>query len=255
MWSFDLHIDVWYRKALGCEPGPDGKEFIESLTTSRNLDLQGRDQIFREWAPRPTGLSLSKRLSSRLQDVLLQHDRKFEINQATNIELIDKTNGKADSNRASKDLPAGACDHFAVIETNHSEVATNTTNLTGDVVRDPSAGRITPRGRVMRDIKNGIPSTKTLKNSRSDRKTRERERAWSTYRVRSRNCKKHRADTGSQDLFTEQRATACGRGFIHEIARSPEISTRSHPFAEIRPIQTLRASTYLKEASAPCNRS
>ena len=107
--SFYLHIDVWYRKSPWiASTGPDGKEFIEYLTNFGGISIY-RDEINifpAEWGAETDWLSLSKRhIKQGFRMSYYNMIGNLEINQATNIELIDKTNREGlIANRASKDL-------------------------------------------------------------------------------------------------------------------------------------------------------
>ena len=107
--SFYLHIDVWYRKSPWiASTGPDGKEFIEYLTNFGGISIF-RDEINifpAEWGAETDWLNLSKRhIKQGFRMSYYNMIGNLEINQATNIELIDKTNREGlIANRASKDL-------------------------------------------------------------------------------------------------------------------------------------------------------
>ena len=96
-------------KALGFRaPGPDGKEFIDYLTNFGGISIF-RDEINvfpAEWGAETDWLSLSKRhIKQGFRMSYYNMIGNLEINQATNIELIDKTNREGlIANRASKDL-------------------------------------------------------------------------------------------------------------------------------------------------------
>jgi signal transduction histidine kinase len=141
--DFYLHVDVWYRKTPWVSSaGPDGKEFIDYLTNFGGISIF-RDEINifpAEWGAETDWLSLSKRhIKQAFRMSYYNMIGNLEINQATNIELIDKTNREGlIANRASKDLTQLV--HAivaAVIETKFIGKRDEYNALTGDTVRDP----------------------------------------------------------------------------------------------------------------------
>jgi signal transduction histidine kinase len=141
--DFYLHVDVWYRKNPWISSaGPDGKEFINYLTNFGGISIF-RDEINifpAEWGAETDWLSLSKRhIKQGWRMSYYNIIGNLEINQATNIELIDKTNREGlIANRASKDLTQLVHAIVAiVIETKFIGKRDEYDALTGDVVRDP----------------------------------------------------------------------------------------------------------------------
>lgn len=163
--SFYLHVDVWYRKnpwiATG---GPDGKEFINYLTSFGGISIF-RDEmnVFpAEWGTETDWLSLSKRhIKQGFRMSYYNMIGNLEINQATNIELIDKTNREGlIANRASKDLTQLVHAIIAtVIETKFIAKRDEYGDLTGDLERDPKVlnNYVKQGAAVIRDIKERYP--------------------------------------------------------------------------------------------------
>jgi signal transduction histidine kinase len=141
--NFYLHVDVWYRKSPWISSaGPDGKEFIDYLTNFGGISIF-RDEINifpAEWGAETDWLGLSKRhIKQGFRMSYYNMVGNLEINQSTNIELIDKTNREGlIANRASKDLTQLV--HAIVagpIETKFIAKRREYDDLTGDTVRDP----------------------------------------------------------------------------------------------------------------------
>ena len=163
--SFYLHIDVWYRKNPWISSaGPDGKEFIDYLTNFGGISIF-RDEINvfpAEWGAETDWLSLSKRhIKQGFRMSYYNMIGNLEINQANNIELIDKTNREGlIANRASKDLIQLVHAIVAdVIEIKFIAKRDEYDALTGDTVRDPKVlSNYAKQGAaVMRDIKDRYP--------------------------------------------------------------------------------------------------
>jgi hypothetical protein len=143
--EFYLHADVWYRKTPWiATTGPDGKEFIDYLTNFGGISIF-RDQINifpADWGAETDWLNLSKRhIKQSFRMSYYNMIGNLEINQAANIELVDKTNreGLID-NRAFEDLKQLVHAIIAtVIETKFIGKRNEHTDLTGDEERDPKA--------------------------------------------------------------------------------------------------------------------
>jgi len=141
--DFYLHVDVWYRKAPWiATTGPDGKEFINYLTSFGGISIF-RDEINifpAEWGTETDWLNLSKRhIKQGFRMSYYNMIGNLEINQAANIDLVDKTDREGlIANRASKDLMQLVHAIIAtVIETQFIGKRDEYNRLTGDVVRDP----------------------------------------------------------------------------------------------------------------------
>jgi signal transduction histidine kinase len=163
--NFYLHIDVWYRKNPWISSaGPDGKEFIDYLTNFGGISIF-RDEINvfpAEWGAETDWLSLSKRhIKQGFRMSYYNMIGNLEINQATNIELIDKTNREGlIANRASKDLTQLVHAIVAdVIEIKFIGKRDEYDALTGDTVRDPKVlSNYAKQGAaVIKDIKERYP--------------------------------------------------------------------------------------------------
>lgn len=141
--EFYLHVDVWYRKSPWIAAGgPDGKEFIEYLTNFGGISIfrDGINVFPAEWGAETDWLSLSKRhIKQSFRMSYYNMIGNLEINQAANIDLVDKTNREGlIANRASKDLTALVHAIIAtVIETKFIAKRNEYGDLTGDETRDP----------------------------------------------------------------------------------------------------------------------
>jgi signal transduction histidine kinase len=107
--AFYLHVDVWYRKKPWiASAGPDAKLFIDHLTAFGGISIY-RDEINifpAEWGAETDWLDLSKRhIKQGFRMSYYNMIGNLEIDQTTNIELIDKTNREGlIANRAYRDL-------------------------------------------------------------------------------------------------------------------------------------------------------
>jgi signal transduction histidine kinase len=163
--SFFLHVDVWYRKSPWISStGPDGKEFIEYLTNFGGISIF-RDEINifpAEWGAETDWLSLSKRhIKQAFRMSYYNMIGNLEINQATNVDLVDKTNREGlIANRASKDLTELVHAIIAaVIETQFIAKRDEYNDLTGDAGRDAKAltNYAKQGAEVMAEIKDRYP--------------------------------------------------------------------------------------------------
>jgi signal transduction histidine kinase len=140
---FYLHVDVWYRKNPWINSaGPDGKEFIDYLTNFGGISIfrDGINVFPAEWGAETDWLSLSKRhIKQSFRMSYYNMIGNLEIDQTTNIELVDKTNREGlIANRAYKDLTQLVHAIVAtVIETKFIGKRDEYNALTGDVIRDP----------------------------------------------------------------------------------------------------------------------
>ncbi len=145
--SFYLHVDVWYRKNPWItSAGPDGKEFIDYLTNFGGISIfrDGINVFPAEWGAETDWLNLKTRhIKQSFRMSYYNMIGNLEINQTTNIELIDKTSREGlIANRASKDLTQLVHAIIAtVIETQFIGKRNEYNSLTGDVVRDPKVLR------------------------------------------------------------------------------------------------------------------
>lgn len=141
--QFFLHVDVWYRKSPWItSAGPDGKEFIDYLTNFGGISIfrDGINIFPAEWGAETDWLSLSKRhIKQAFRMSYYNMIGNLEIDQTTNIELVDKTNREGlIANRAYKDLIQLVHAIIAtVIETRFIGKRDEYSALTNDVVRDP----------------------------------------------------------------------------------------------------------------------
>jgi signal transduction histidine kinase len=228
--SFYLHIDVWYRKSPWiASTGPDGKEFIDYLTNFGGISIF-RDEINvfpAEWGAETDWLSLSKRhIKQGFRMSYYNMIGNLEINQATNIELIDKTNREGlIANRASKDLTQLVHAIIStVIETKFIAKREEYDDLTGDVVRDPKAltNYAKQGAAVMRDIKERYPVDEDpYKILDPIGKRGERDKGLVNLSSSLKNLQKSiELIQEAQDLFTEQAGYGMAVAVsIHEIAK------------------------------------
>jgi signal transduction histidine kinase len=141
--QFYLHVDVWYRKNPWItSAGPDGKEFIDYLTNFGGISIfrDGINIFPAEWGAETDWLSLSKRhIKQSFRMSYYNMIGNLEIDQTTNIDLVDKTNREGlIANRAYRDLTQLVHATIAtVIETKFIAKRDEYNALTGDVVRDP----------------------------------------------------------------------------------------------------------------------
>jgi signal transduction histidine kinase len=141
--QFYLHVDVWYRKNPWISStGPDGKEFIDYLTNFGGISIfrDGINIFPAEWGAETDWLSLSKRhIKQAFRMSYYNMIGNLEIDQTTNIELVDKTNREGlIANRAYKDLTQLVHAIVStVIETKFIAKRDEYGALTKDVVRDP----------------------------------------------------------------------------------------------------------------------
>jgi signal transduction histidine kinase len=142
--EFYLHVDVWYRKSPWVTTaGPDGKEFIDYLTNFGGISIfrDGINIFPAEWGAETDWLSLSKRhIKQAFRMSYYNMIGNLEINQTSNIDLIDKTNREGlIANRAYRDLTELVHAIIsAVVETKFIAKRDEYSALTEDVVRDPS---------------------------------------------------------------------------------------------------------------------
>jgi signal transduction histidine kinase len=145
--AFYLHVDVWYRKTPWVKTaGPDGKDFIQNLTDFGGISIyrDGINIFPAEWGAETDWLSLSKRhIKQGFRMSYYNMIGNLEIDQAANIELVDKTNREGlIANRAFKDLTQLVHAIVAnVIETSFIGKRDKYDDLTGEVIRDPGALR------------------------------------------------------------------------------------------------------------------
>lgn len=141
--QFYLHVDVWYRKSPWISStGPDGKDFIDYLTNFGGISIfrDGINIFPAEWGAETDWLSLSKRhIKQAFRMSYYNMIGNLEIDQATNIELVDKTNREGlIANRAYKDLTELVHAIIStVVETKFIAKRDEYSELTKDVVRDP----------------------------------------------------------------------------------------------------------------------
>ncbi|HEY4951694.1 MAG TPA: sensor histidine kinase [Candidatus Acidoferrales bacterium] len=228
--SFYLHLDVWYRKSPWiASTGPDGKEFIEYLTNFGGISIY-RDEINifpAEWGAETDWLSLSKRhIKQGFRMSYYNMIGNLEINQATNVELIDKTNREGlIANRASKDLTQLVHAIVStVIETKFIAKREEYDDLTGDVVRDPKAltNYAKQGAAVMKEIKERYPVDEDpYKILDPLGKRGEREQGLVNLSSSLKNLQKSIGlIQEAQDLFTEQAGYGMAVAVsIHEIAK------------------------------------
>jgi signal transduction histidine kinase len=140
---FYMHVDVWYRRDPWISStGPEGSEFIEYLTKFGGISIfrDGINIFPAEWGAETDWLDLSKRhIKQGFRISYYNILGNLEVDQAKNIDLIDKTNREGlIENRAFKDLTQLVHAIIAtVIETNFIGRRDEYNDLTGDVVRDP----------------------------------------------------------------------------------------------------------------------
>lgn len=143
--EFYLHVDVWYRRTPWIPTsGPDGKEFIEYLTNFGGISIfrDGINVFPAEWGAETDWLNLSKRhIKQSFRMSYYNMIGNLEINQASNIALVDKTNREGlIANRASKDLTQLVHAIIAtVIENKFIATRHEYADLTGDGERNPRA--------------------------------------------------------------------------------------------------------------------
>lgn len=228
--SFYLHVDVWYRRSPWIEStGPDGKEFIEYLTNFGGISIY-RDEINifpAEWGAETDWLRLSKRhIKQGFRMSYYNMIGNLEINQATNIELIDKTNREGlIANRASKDLTQLVHAIISgVIETKFIAKREEYDDLTGDAVRDPKVltNYAKQGAAVMRDIKERYPvDDDPYRILDPLGKRGEREKGLINLSSSLKNLQKSiELIQEAQDMFTEQAGYGMAVAVsIHEIAK------------------------------------
>jgi signal transduction histidine kinase len=140
---FYIHVDVWYRKDPWIsKTGPEGREFIDYLTKFGGISIyrDGINLFPAEWGAETDWLDLSKRhIKQGFRISYYNILGNIEVDQAKNIDLIDKTNREGlIENRAFKDLTQLVHAVVAtVIETKFIGKRDEYNDLTGDIVRDP----------------------------------------------------------------------------------------------------------------------
>lgn len=140
---FYMHVDVWYRKDPWISStGPEGKEFIDYLTKFGGVSIfrDGINIFPAEWGAETDWLDLSKRhIKQGFRISYYNILGNLEVDQAKNIDLIDKTNREGlIENKAFKDLTQLVHAVVAtVIETKFIGKRDEYNDLVGDVVRDP----------------------------------------------------------------------------------------------------------------------
>jgi signal transduction histidine kinase len=163
--DFYLHVDVWYRKDPWISgSGPDGKEFLSYLTNFGGISIF-RDEINvfpAEWGAETDWLNLSTRhIKQAFRMSYYNMIGNLEINQASNIDLIDKTNREGlIANRASKDLTQLVHAIIAnIIENKFIGKRDEYNALTGETERDPKVltNYVKQGAALVRDIKDRYP--------------------------------------------------------------------------------------------------
>lgn len=140
---FYMHVEVWYRKDPWISStGPEGKDFIDYLTKFGGISIfrDGINIFPAEWGAETDWLDLSKRhIKQGFRISYYNILGNLEVDQAKNIDLIDKTNREGlIENRAFKDLTQLVHAVVAtVIETKFIGKRDEYNDLTEDIVRDP----------------------------------------------------------------------------------------------------------------------
>jgi len=228
--QFFLHVDVWYRKTPWINSaGPDGKEFIDYLTNFGGISIfrDGINIFPAEWGAETDWLFLSKRhIKQAFRMSYYNMIGNLEINQTTNLELIDKTNREGlIANRAYKDLRALVHAIIsAVIETKFIGKRDEYNALTGDIVRDPKVLKdYAKRGAaVFTEIKEHYPvENDPFKILHPLGKRGEREQGLLNLSASLKNLQKSiDLIQESQDLLTEQAGYGMAVAVsVHEIAK------------------------------------
>jgi len=106
---FYIHLDIWYRRDPWISTtGPDGKAFIDYLTNFGGISIfrDGINIFPAEWGAETDWLDLSKRhIKQGFRISYYNLIGNIEIDQANNIDLVDKTNREGlIENKAFKDL-------------------------------------------------------------------------------------------------------------------------------------------------------
>jgi len=140
---FYLHIDVWYRRDPWISTaGPDGKSFIEYLTSFGGISIfrDGINIFPAEWGAKTDWLNLSNRhIKQAYRMSYYNMIGNIELDQSKNIGLIDKTNREGlIENRPFKDLTQLVdAIILTVIENKFIGKRDEYNALTGEIVRDP----------------------------------------------------------------------------------------------------------------------
>lgn len=138
---FYIHINLWYRKKPWVD-GPSGQVFLERLSNYGGISIyrDGINIFPAEWGAQNDWLDLSKsHIKQGFKFSYYNMLGNIEIEQGSNIALIDKTNREGlVENKAYKDLRelVKAILH-SVVENYWISKRDEYTSLTKDIVRDP----------------------------------------------------------------------------------------------------------------------
>lgn len=141
--SFYIHIDVWYRDKPWIGNSDDEKEFKRYLEDYGGLSIyrDGINVFSAENGTETDWLGLRQRQIKQTYRMSYYHMMgNIEIDQSTNIDLIDKTNREGMiKNRAFNDLTelVKAVTYF--LELDYIGKRDEYNKLTGDLVREPKA--------------------------------------------------------------------------------------------------------------------
>jgi len=141
--SFYIHIDVWYRDKPWLGNSADEKEFKKYLEDYGGLSIyrDGINVFSAENGTETDWLGLRQRQIKQSYRMSYYHMMgNIEIDQSTNIDLIDKTNREGMiKNRAFNDLTelVKAVTYF--LEIDYIGKRDEYNKLTGDLVREPKA--------------------------------------------------------------------------------------------------------------------